>query len=208
MQYDLVIPEEADQIQKAKCLVVAAYYDAEERLSFGIPKEIIDAFPEENELSVFFNLLKSPIMISDFYDKNRSLLEETYWQDVSDEEFLSCTLDSAKDIFDWLKPAIQDESWYDDMGPLSPEDAEQRPESSIRVKVKKGIIKNRYPFRIYAIEVEYKRCYIITGGTIKVHKDMRKADNTEIELKKLNYTLRQLQIDGVDTKEGLENQLI
>lgn len=33
-------------------------------------------------------------------------------------------------------------------------------------------------------------------------------DNTEIELKKLNYTLQQLQTDGIDTREGLENQLI
>lgn len=208
MQYDLVIPEDPGEILDVKCLVVAAFYDENERRSFGIAEDIIDAFPDDNELNVFFNMLKSPLIISDFYDENRSLLQEDYWKDVSEYEFLNSTLVSGKEIVEWFLPAITDESWYDDMKPLSREDEEQRPDSSIRVKIKKGVIKNRYPFRIYAIEVEYKRCYIITGGTIKIHKDMRKADNTEIELKKLNYTLQQLQTDGIDTREGLENQLI
>lgn len=79
MQYDLVIPQDPSQILDAKCLVVAAYYDKDERISFGIQKEIIDAFPEENELDIFFRLLRSPKMILDFYDENRELLQKEYW---------------------------------------------------------------------------------------------------------------------------------
>lgn len=207
MQYDLVIPQDPSQILDAKCLVVAAYYDNDERISFGIQKEIIDAFPEENELDIFFRLLRSPKMISDFYDENRELFQKEYWSNVTEQEFLNSTLESGKKIVMWLTKAIVDESWYEDMEPLSIEDAEKRPDASIRVKIKKGVIKNRYPFRIYAIEIECKRCYIITGGAIKIHQRMGESPNTQIELKKLDYTLNQLMALGIDTREKFENHL-
>lgn len=97
MQYDLVIPEDPGEILDVKCLVVAAFYDENERRSFGIAEDIIDAFPDDNELNVFFNMLKSPLIISDFYDENRSLLQEDYWKDVSEDEFLNSTLVSGKE---------------------------------------------------------------------------------------------------------------
>lgn len=126
MQYDLVIPQDPSQILDAKCLVVAAYYDKDERISFGIQKDIIDAFPEENELNIFFRLLRSPKMISDFYDENRELLQKEYWSNVTEQEFLNNTLESP---------------------------------------------------------------------------------NTQIELKKLDYTLNQLMALGIDTREKFENHL-
>lgn len=67
-------------------------------------------------------------------------------------------------------------------------------------KLKQGTIIGHYPFRFYAIEIEEKKCYLITGATIKVHKDMKKADNTKIELHKLEYTLQYIKDNGLDTK--------
>ena len=53
----------------------------------------------------------------------------------------------------------------------------------------------------FLTEVEEKKCYLITGATIKVHKDMKKADNTDIELTKLEHALKYINYNDIDTKD-------
>ena len=103
---------------------------------------------------------------------------------------------------------MQNNTFYTLIEPLQPEEEEKRTFESIRVKLKQGTIIGHYPFRFYAIEIEEKKCYLITGATIKVHKDMKKADNTEIELKKLEHTLQHLQEKGLDTKDTFVTQAL
>ena len=49
--------------------------------------------------------------------------------------------------------------------PLDQSDDEKRLSESIRVKIKQGTIGGHHPFRFYAIEIEEKKCYLITGVT-------------------------------------------
>lgn len=84
---------------------------------------------------------------------------------------------------------------------MEPEEDDKRLYESIRVKLKQGTIIGHHPFRFYAIEVEEKKCYLITGATIKVHKDMKKADNTTIELDKLEHTLKYINDNDIDAKD-------
>lgn len=49
--------------------------------------------------------------------------------------------------------------------------------------------------RIYAVKLESGK-YIITGGTIKLVKDMRDAENTQIELDHLNQCREYLKSNG------------
>lgn len=64
--------------------------------------------------------------------------------------------------------------------PLEPAEEDSRMTRSIRVKIKQGWIHNRLAFRFYAVEVEEKKCYLITGAAIKIHKDMLTAPNSWI----------------------------
>lgn len=69
------------------------------------------------------------------------------------------------------------------------------------MKIKQGWIHKRLAFRFYAVEIEEKKCYLITGAAIKIHKDMLKAPNTSIEKKKLSFALNELTSNGIDTKK-------
>jgi len=104
--------------------------------------------------------------------------------------------------------AMENSTFYKLIEPLEASEEEKRLYASIRVKLKQGTIIGHYPFRFYAIEVEEKKCYLITGATIKVHKDMKKADNTEIELNKLEYTLQYINNNGINTKNTFVSQAL
>lgn len=76
----------------------------------------------------------------------------------------------------------------------------------VRLKSKYGFIINKITFRIYAIEVDVG-CFIITGGAIKIVKEMGQAPNTHLELRKINYLFDLLSAEGINTKEDLFNLL-
>ena len=94
--------------------------------------------------------------------------------------------------------ALENNTFYKLLEPLEPYEKESRLYESI---IKQGTIIGHHPFRFYTIEIEEKKCYLITGATIKVHKDMGKADNTIIELNKLKYTLQYIKENEVDSKD-------
>ena len=96
---------------------------------------------------------------------------------------------------------MENNTFHELIKPLDAAEEEKRIYESIRVKLKQGTIIGHYPFRFYAIEVEEKKCYLITGATIKVHKDMKKADNTDIELTKLEHALKYINYNDIDTKD-------
>ena len=107
-----------------------------------------------------------------------------------------------------ISDAFGNNSFSEMVEPLDCTDAESRLSESIRVKLKQGTIIGHHPFRFYAIEVEEKRCYLITGAAIKVHKDMGKAENTKIELKKLEYTLDYINKKEFNTKDVFVTQAL
>lgn len=138
--------------------------------------------------------------MSDFYNRNKTHFQAEYWHNITEETFLAEVSKSLNTIRKTIIDAIDNNKFHELVKPLEVNEENKRIYESIRVKLKQGTIIGHYPFRFYAIEIEEKKCYLITGATIKVHKDMKKADNTKIELHKLEYTLQYIKDNGLDTK--------
>lgn len=211
MEVDLIYPEKKEDAFDAPCVIAAVFFDDVELLSFGVDSnslELDDAFYDYNQFEKAFELWASPLYVSDFYERFQSYLQESYWRNISEDTFLSEVDKSRRAIRSAIYEAMEDNSFYQMVEPLDSSDEENRMSESIRVKLKQGTIIGHHPFRFYAVEVEEKKCYLITGATIKVHKDMGKAENTKIELKKLKHTLEYLNKKELNTKDIFVTQAL
>ena len=211
MEFDILYPERREDAFDAECVIAAVFFDEDELLSFGVKSdslELDDAFYDYNQFEKAFELWSSPQYLSDFYDQFNSFFQAEYWHDISEDTFLSEVGKSLNTIRKTILSAMENNTFHELIEPLQPEEEESRIYESIRVKLKQGTIIGHHPFRFYAIEIEEKKCYLITGATIKVHKDMKKAGNTETELKKLEHTLQHLQEKGLDTKDTFVTQAL
>lgn len=210
MEYDLLYPESEREMLDAPCIVAAVYFNKDELIEIGVAQdamELNDAFVEENEFIKAFKLWRSPLYLSDFFDKYHSFFEVDYWHNITEEDFLKDVSRSLNRNRDELIEKMDNNEFPSLVEPLDVIDEEKRLYDSIRVKIKQGTIGGHYPFRFYAIEVEENKCYIITGATIKVHKDMGKATNTKLELEKLRRVYEELAANGVKDKEAFLNYL-
>lgn len=204
MEFDLIYPERREDAFDAKCIVAAVFFDDEELRSFGVDNnswELDDAFYDYNQFEKAFELWASPQYLSDFYNQFKSFLEADYWRNISEDNFLREVNQSVTSIKKTILESFENNTFYNLLEPLAVYDENCRLSESIRVKLKQGTIVGHYPFRFYAIEIEEKKCYLITGATIKVHKDMGKVDNTRIELRKLDHTLQYIKGNALDTKD-------
>jgi hypothetical protein len=204
MLYDIVFPESEALISQEECVIAASYFDVDELKSFGVSEsafELDDAFVEENEFEKVFKLWESPLYLHRFFIEYESFFQQDYWDGITEGEFVNDVLKSVLAIKRRLLALMRNRELHSIVEPLDLIDKEKRDTQSIRVKIKEGSVIGRYVFRFYAIEIEERHCYLITGATIKVHKDMGKAPNTEIELLKIRFAYDELMNNGVDTKE-------
>lgn len=203
MEFDIIYPEDKAAALDAECVIAAVFFDENELIGFGVDSdslELDDEFYNYNQLEKPFELWSSPLYLSDFYNRYKTYFQEEYWHDIPEETFLAEVSKSLNTIRKTIIDAINNNTFHELVKPLEVNEENKRIYESIRVKLKQGTIIGHYPFRFYAIEIEEKKCYLITGATIKVHKDMKKADNTKIELHKLEYTLQYIKDNGLDTK--------
>lgn len=211
MEFDIIYPERKIDALDADCVIAAVFFDEDELLSFGVKSnaiELEDAFYDFNQFEKAFELWSSPKYLSDFFDQFKTYFQAEYWHDISEDTFLSEVSRSLNAIRERIIEAIENHKFHELIEPLQPEEEDARIYESIRVKLKQGTIIGHHPFRFYAIEIEEKKCYLITGATIKVHKDMKKADNTKIELNKLEHTLQYLNEKGLDDKDTFVSQAL
>ena len=204
MLYDLIYPSDIDQIRSVPCVVAASYFEAKELIAFGVSHSAFDVqnpFVEDNEFEKAFKLWDSPFYLRKFFNDNIEYFKQEYWIGITEDEFVRDVTKSLNDIRKELINLFADHRLHAVVEPLVPEEEGLRLSQSIRVKLKQGWIHHRLVFRFYAIEIEERKCYLITGATIKVHKDMQKAPNTKIEKEKLEYALNELTENKVDTKE-------
>lgn len=205
MEFDIIYPENKADIFDAECVIAAVFFDENELHAFGVKSdswELDNAFYNYNQFEKAFELWSSPQYLSDYYNQFKTYFQtEEYWRNIPEHIFLDEVSKSLNAIRRTIIDAMENNAFYDLITPLEAAEEEQRLYASIRVKLKQGTIIGHYPFRFYAIEVEEKKCYLITGATIKVHKDMKKADNTKIELAKLEYVLKHINAQGINTKD-------
>lgn len=204
MKYDLIYPQDESHAEKVPC-IAAAYFDRKELIKLGVDPsayEVNTRFINENEFSKVFKLWGSPKYLKEFFYENIDFFKQEYWDNVTEEEFIEDVTKSLNRIKKEFLELFTSHTLHTIAKPLEPYEEEQRLHKSIRVKIKRGYIHGKYAFRFYAIEIEEKKCYLITGAAIKIHKDMLKAPNTKIEMAKLEYALNELSSEGIDTKEA------
>lgn len=210
MEYDLLYPEDEREMLDTTCIVAAVYFNRAELIEIGVDPgalELDDAFIDYNEFEKAFKLWESPLYLSDFFDKYRPFFAAEYWSYITEECFYRDVNRSIGRIKEELISRMETHTFPALVEPLDVIDDNKRLFDSIRVKIKQGTVGGHYPFRFYAIEIEEDKCYIITGATIKVHKDMGKADNTKLELEKLRRVYDVLDRNGVKDKEAFINYL-
>lgn len=204
MEFDIIYPENKADAFDAECVIAAVFFDEDELRTFGVKSdslELDDAFYNYNQFEKAFKLWSSPQYLSDFYNQFKTYFQTEYWRDISETTFLTEVSRSLNKIRKTIIDAMENNTFHELIKPLDAAEEEKRIYESIRVKLKQGTIIGHYPFRFYAIEVEENKCYLITGATIKVHKDMKKADNTDIELTKLEHALKYINYNDIDTKD-------
>lgn len=211
MEFDIIYPENRAEALDAACVIAAVFFDEDELLAFGVKDdslELDEAFYHFNQFEKAFELWSSPNYLSEFYSQFQSFFQTEYWKDISEQTFHTEVIKSLNMIRKEIIGAIENNKLHELIEPLDIADKEKRLYESIRVKLKQGTIIGHYPFRFYAIEIEEKKCYLITGATIKVHKDMKKADNTSIELRKLEHILQHLDNNDINTKDTFVTQAL
>ncbi|MDE5880127.1 MAG: hypothetical protein K2H60_00220, partial [Muribaculaceae bacterium] len=201
MLYDLIYPINEGKIQEVPCVIAAAYFDREELIGFGIDSksyEVNEPFVEDNEFEKVFKLWDSPLYLRKFFAEHINYFKQEYWDDITEDEFVEDVTKSLNKIRVEFIKLFTNHKLNTVVEPLDLDEAKLRLHKSIRVKIKQGWIHGRFAFRFYAIEIEEGKCYLITGATIKIHKDMFKAPNTKVEMAKLEYALKDLSSNGID----------
>lgn len=211
MLYDLVFPSSPKELQETACIIAASVFDKNELKSFGVADTAYDfnpAFCDMNEFDKLFALWSSPAYLVDFYEENASYFEDEYWTGITVTRFVFDVRKSVPHIKRSFQQAIESRTVSEIAIPLEGSDEQMRSYKSIRIKFKEGSILNRFAFRIYAIEVEENKCYVITGGTIKIVWAMKEAENTRVELRKIHFVYHELQSNHIDTKETFVEYLL
>lgn len=211
MEFDIIYPENKADVFDSEYVIAAVFFEEEELLAFGVEKdsyELDDTFYNYNQFEKAFELWSSPKYLSDFYDQFKSYFQDEYWHNISEYTFQAEVSKSLNRIRKTIIDAMENNTFHKLIEPLEISEGEKRIYESIRVKLKQGTIIGHHPFRFYAIEIEEKKCYLITGATIKVHKDMKKAENTAIELRKLDYTLQHIIRNEIDSKDTFVTQAL
>lgn len=211
MEFDIIYPENKADAFDAGCVIAAVFFDEDELLAFGVKGdslELDEAFYHYNQFEKAFELWSSPRYLSEFYNQFKPYFQAEYWRNISEQTFQTEVIKSLNMIRKTIIEAMENNTFHELIEPLDIAEKDKRLYESIRVKLKQGTIIGHHPFRFYAIEVEEKKCYLITGATIKVHKDMKKADNTVIELRKLEHALRHVNGDCIDTKDTFITQAL
>jgi len=148
-------------------------------------------------LILHFAIWSSPAYLVDFYEENASYFEDEYWTGITVTRFVFDVRKSVPHIKRSFQQAIESRTVSKIAIPLEGSDEQMR-----------SYILNRFAFRIYAIEVEENKCYVITGGTIKIVWAMKEAENTRVELRRIHFVYHELQSNHIDTKETFVEYLL
>jgi hypothetical protein len=157
----------------------------------------------QTEFDKFFDSINDPEWLYNFFEANREDLRSGFWKEISVENAVMSTIDEARFMEDALYEYA--EKSFADMGitlqhlfkPLN------NYEYTIAVYQKSKARVNRGWLRLYGIRLS-SNCFLITGGGVKLTKDMRRS-HLENELKKLELAKSFLQSKGINYPEDLNS---
>lgn len=198
--------------KESEAVVLAAVFEEEDLEELSLQRDALEydsLYLGQNEFTNLRAKWRDPFYLRSFYDENKEFFQTQYWRGISKERFVTDVTASRPQIFEDFHKSCINHTIYNLFEPLTEYDAEVRNKNEqgkkhqlVKLKSKYGFIINKIAFRIYAIEIDIN-CFIITGGAIKIVKEMKQAPNTNLELQKLDYLFDLLITEGVSTKKGL-----
>lgn len=178
---------------------------ASELLSAGVKEDAIDFDPQyigKTEFRKLFDLWKDPLYLADFFEENEEFFRTPFWEGITEESFVSDVVSSSRVIFQQIGELIKNGRLLEAFESLDgKEDARRRQGRTFKVKAKYGYISHRMAFRFYGVLLD-GNTICITGGAIKIVREMKDAPNTGIELKKLEMVVSEFNANGVFDKES------
>ena len=193
-----IYPPDAEP-KEADAVVLAAVFEEEDWEELSLQRDALEydsLYLGKNEFTNLRAKWRDPFYLRFFYDENKEFFQTQYWRGISKERFVTDVTASRPEIFEDFHKSCINHTIYHHFEPLTEYDAEVRSKNEqgkkhqlVKLKSKYGFIINKIAFRLYAIEVDIN-CFIITGGAIKIVKEMKQAPNTNLELQKLDYLFK------------------
>jgi hypothetical protein len=156
----------------------------------------------QNELDAFLDAMNDSKLLDNFFDKNIDDLTDGFFGDIPVDEAIELTLEEAEQMEEALyyharkgfdSKALNLQHLFK---PLNNQEYYINTHQKSKGRIKRGWL------RLYAIRIE-KNCYVVTGGAIKLTKDMRR-EHLQYELKKLDQTKSFLRNNGINFSEDLK----
>ncbi len=157
---------------------------------------------EQNEFDCFFDQMNDVEWLYNFFELNNSDLTSGYFGKMSVREAVLRTLQEVQTmedtLYDFAEKGFSSEITLQHLfKPLN------NFEYAIFIYQKsKARIRNGW-LRLYAIRLN-KNCYMVTGGAIKLTRDMKRS-HLQNELRKLDLAKIFLRNHGIDFPEDLNN---
>lgn len=156
----------------------------------------------QNEFDDFIDDMNNPKRLDKFFEKNIDDLTDGFFGDISIDEAIELTLEEVGQMEDALYYYTNRGFDTDDINlqhlfkPLNNHEYYINIHQKSKIRIKRGWL------RLYAIRID-KNCYIVTGGAIKLTKDMR-GEHLQHELKKLEKAKLFLRNNGINFTEDLK----
>ena len=171
----------------------------------GVQESADELDPEyvgKTEFSKLFFLWKDPLYLAEFYENNSFFFSDPFWAGVTEDIFVREVVRYSRAVFKELTGMLQSGQLFSVFQSLDCEEESKRKRKRLfKVKAKYGYISRRVAFRIYGIMVD-DNTVCITGGAIKIVREMSDAPNTTIELKKMERVARDLSDNDVFDKDS------
>ena len=156
---------------------------------------------DRSELDLFFDAINDIEWLHNFFELNEADLDTGYYGNITIDQAVLKTLEEAEEVEDTLYD-------YTEQGFMNgPHQLQHlfKPLNNFEYYIsiyQKSKARIKYGWlRIYAIRIA-KNCYVVTGGSIKLTRDM-KREHLNKELKKLEQTKMFLKDHGIDYPEDL-----
>ncbi|HET6256315.1 MAG TPA: hypothetical protein VFE32_19730 [Puia sp.] len=157
----------------------------------------------QSEFDGFFDLVNDAEWLYNFFDQNQADLHQGFFGNISMKDAVSRTLEEAGEMEDSLYEYSQlgfgngNTNLQHLFKPLNNFEYAIASHQKSKARIRKGWL------RLYAIRLA-ENCYLVTGGTIKLTQDMKRA-HLQNELKKLELAKQFLRDNGIDFPEDLNS---
>ncbi|MCD4769414.1 MAG: hypothetical protein K8R35_04530 [Bacteroidales bacterium] len=159
---------------------------------------------KKDEFARLFELWQDPEYLEEFFESNKSDLENGFWGSISIEDAIIETYNYAQE-FEHKLLELSDSNEEDQLTGLENIFAPLYDSQYQIYILNKSKAKETW-LRIYALQVE-NNIYIVTGGAIKLTQTMQERRHTNIELRKIENCRRYLLNKGIVDKDGVIEEI-